>query len=267
MDRVSEFVQSLYAKFPNDQLESAVELLPEHMREGLAGVRGGVSKNPKDFFVLPTEALSTIHVSWLEEIITSVPKPLQPVVRRAFDGDRTMPGPIAAFLVQFALSRWSDRDRLLERPVEQGLLAELSAPFDVVCDLLGVYSIVNEVRHLVDRKGLRASLSLLTLVQQRFLRSLLHLPGQALLQTSGVLASLRKDPKSAAQRLRREGIVRFAHAVHDEPEHALWTFYHSIDRPIALELLEVLKGPMGKKDPESKRCLQYACQFLRRAGE
>lgn len=208
-------------------------------------------KNPSCLLFRPDTLLETIHYSWLEPTLKKVPEPLLSCVlhtlpteyaqalvtrgissRQALEKAKNYPQPVRNFLLGIFFSQWEEGEvlpkELLPESDLQPLLECTKVELMDLIDLLAMYDLAEEVRHIVDKKLLQAIVSILSIPQQKYLRNTLH-HKQKTPSTPLQVKTIYKDRKKFLHTLHKRGIGRLAFSLSGKPANFTWYPVHILD--------------------------------------
>lgn len=195
----------------------------------------------------PYTLISRVHYSWLVPHIEKLPKNIQSLVIRAlpefqFKGitkllkipsSRTELSPkVKDFLIGQLYQQWQPQEALPSEylpPSSLNSLLDLSKG-DLVelIDLLAIYDLAEAIRHIVDKKNLKAIYLCLTPQKQQFLRLCLH-KKEKLAAPKLDIAKWDGSQAHLATILHHRGMLRFGKALCGQNRHFLWVITHTLD--------------------------------------
>ena len=270
-----QFLKSLIEKFPHSGMTAVLENLPEELAAPYRVLPDKVNIAPELFFSVPSRILATIHPSWVEELLVRCPEALHPILRSVLLASESKEAQISevlrAFLLSYLLRKWPERGALgvefIEETEFRWLVACDEKTIVVLAELLAVYDVVDVVRQIVDKRILQKILSLLTPMQQRYLRSLLPRPARSAPLNKELVSLLLDESYGREQWLKNKGLQEFGHARKDQPKLLVWHVLHHIDREKALFFEKVMEKEISAKEQiEVQKRLTNAYQFLTKAG-
>ena len=270
------FFRLLVNKYFTGKSDSLSKLLPKEDADKLASCQTPL-KSPQAVIFDAAQWISSCDPSWFLQTIQSLPEPLQKVyasiVHEASGSQlpekapRALSKPMQQFLLSYLHSIWKNDEVLPKELLQTGELVSLldlcKQELIEIIDLLSVYDLVDEVRHIVDKRVLQSISQLLTLHQQQYLRQCLrqktkpHTP-------SFTLRELLKDPKKFPQALHNQGIKRFALALSGEKNDFVWHIVHTLDQSRGKLLeQEVRSAPVGHATKMAQLEILQILQFLK----
>lgn len=191
--------------------------------------------------------ISRTHYSWLMPHIEKLPKSIQiPVISSLPDpqfkgiakilkipSSRTELTPnIKAFLIGQLYQQWQPQEAIpLEYlpPSSLDVLLDLSkAELVDLIDLLAIYDLAEAIRHIVDKKNLKAIYLCLSPQKQQFLRLCLH-KKEKLAAPKLDIAKWDGSQAHLATILHHRGMLRFGKALCGQNRSFLWTITHILD--------------------------------------
>lgn len=240
------FLKVLLNKYHPGQEGAFLKSLPKEEAEQVAK-QPQTSNNPSDIFTWPEFLISRTHYSWLAPILQNMPPSLQPSILSALPENTiqglqklteltpqsaTLSTPAKSFLIQQLYRKWSPVEAV---PVEFLTKTSLSPILNLnkrelvqLIDFLGLYDLVDSIRHIVDKKYLKAIYVALTPEKQEFVRSLLHKKEKV---TSPKIEFSKWDSQadSLNDMLHKRGLVRFTKALCGQDPDFLWHITHILD--------------------------------------
>ncbi len=250
----SLFFRLLLNKFALQSQEALLKILPE-AEEQQVRKHTSTSQNPLTVLSRATDLLCQVHYSWLESAIKDLPEALQKSVILALTKDQqsglekrklaeSLPKentPYAQSVRTFLLSKlfevWKEktieerevhcRELLLENPLSL-LLSQSKRDLVQIIDLLAMHDLSEEVRHIVDKKLLRAILLNLTSSQQKYLKACLHQKAKMATLPLNV-KDVYKDRKTFITLLHKRGLKRFALGLCGCEKDFVWHITHTFD--------------------------------------
>ncbi len=276
------FFRLLVNKYFPAKPEALCKIMPKETYELLATVPY-TQKNPHLMLFNPDQWLHSCDASWFEPFFSTLPEQvkqlylailpqdvalaLQPT--DAENGVLTTPisEPVKQFLLGFFHRKWQEHGVLPKDLLSQGDLSVLlklnkQELLDVV-DLLAMYDLIDEVRHIVDRRILQTVIQLLTPAQQQYLRACLRQKSKS--TASGIsLRDLLKDPKRFPMQVHKRGLQRLALALAGSEPDFLWYISHAFDMPRAKFLLQNIQPEEAPGATSlAKAQIQQVLQFLK----
>jgi len=239
-------------------------------------------KEPNLSLFLPNQWLTSIDISWLGPTLLALPKALQEVYASAFPNELgqalgqkapvdatplALSPQVKEFLLSLLFKLWKEKEvkpKELIPTWELSPLLKLSRPelFEIV-DLLAMYDLVEEMRHIVDKRLIQAIVQHLTPAQNHYLRLLLrqkssHKPSPLSVK------ELLKEGKKFPQILHKFGLQRFALALSGANDDFLWHILHTFDINRAKFLMsQIQKDEVANQTPLAQMQVQHIIQFLK----
>lgn len=216
------------------------------------------SIDPSQAFTRPEEALSKVHYSWVVNAFNDIPKEMHPLMVSLLPEpqkalvSKTLNLPIKEKRIAPQL-----RSYLLHRLMpalkrEHVLIPEFlpKSPFKPllelkkgeileIIDLLGVYDLAHEMRHVVDNKTVKKIYENLTPNKQKFLRSVLH-QKEKLVTPRLYLEKWNGETKVLEDQLHQRGMLRLGKALSGQHPDLVWHIVHSLDTGRGKFLMRVL---------------------------
>lgn len=271
-----QFLKALMERFAHPGMASVIQTLPPELASAFQELPERVGKAPELFFIQPKRVLGGMHPSWCEELVQLSPPVLQPLIRQLVleavgkeKTEETISDPVRQFLLRYAISKWPERSIQGVESIEGASLQWLAAYNEQtlysLAELLAVNNVVDIVRQIVDKKVLQKILASLTVLQQKYLRSVLHRPVRSATLNKELTALLIDDPVTGAQTLLKQGFEELGHAIKSEPQLLQWHVLHHIDREKAIFLKGVMESKISSgEEAEIKKRLFHAYQFLKK---
>lgn len=271
-----QFLKALLERFPHPGIAAVLQELPDELAAPFRTLPAKVGKAPETFFAQARPALRGMHPSWCEELVAVCPEVLQPLIRRVIleaVGKEKSQLPISDFvrnfLLRYAIDKWPERSiegiEAIEGTSFRWLALCDEAKLMTLAELLAVNDVVDVVRQIVDKKILQKILNVMTPLQQRYVRALLHRPVRAATLNKELTAILLDDPVKGSQVLLKKGFEELALALKDEPQLLRWHVLHRIDRATAMSLTQAMESAVSAKHgAEMKKNLAHAYQFLQK---
>lgn len=205
------------------------------------------SNDPSLAFTRPEEVLSKIHYSWIAQAFGTIPQEMQPLMlsllpepQKELVGkslnipikQKTLPPQLRSFLL-YRFMPALKRDHVLipeflPKSPFRPLLELKKGEMVEVIDLLGIYDLAYEMRHIVDNKTIKNIYQNLTPNKQKFLRSVLHQKEK--LQTPRLhLDKWNGDTKVLDNQLHQRGMLRLGKALSGQHPDLIWHIVHGMD--------------------------------------
>ena len=108
------------------------------------------------------------------------------------------------------------------------LLAMRKGEIVQLIDFLGIYDLAEEIKHVVDKKYLRAIYNCLSIKKQHFLRLCLHQKERLTIPRLG-LEKWQGDCKTLETILHKRGLLRLGKGVSGQHPDFLWHLVHRLD--------------------------------------
>lgn len=238
------FFRLLVNKYFTGKADLVAKLLPKEQSDALARFQTPL-KTPELLLFDSDRWFKTADLSWFLPTIQTLEAPLQKLygeivpaeIRTALgipsqSTSKPLSEPVKQFLLGYLHSKWHEVEPLPKELIHTGELLPLldlrKNELLEIIDLLSIHDLVDEVRHIVDKRILQTISSLLTLPQQQYLRTCLrqktkpHAP-------SFTLRELLKEPKKFHVLLHKTGLKRFALALNGENKEFMWHILHTLD--------------------------------------
>lgn len=205
------------------------------------------SNNPSVVFTHPEEALNKIHYSWISQAFNEIPKEMQPLMlslvpepQKGLVGkslniplqQKNLSPQIRSFLLHRLMPALKRNNVLIpeflpKSPYKTLLDLKKGEVLEVI-DLLGMYDLANEMRHIVNNKTIKNIYQNLTPNKQKFLRSILH-QKERLVTPRLHLEKWNGDTKLLDDQLHQRGMLRLGKALSGQHPDLIWHIVHSID--------------------------------------
>lgn len=270
------FLRMLVNKFFTGKPDSLSKIMPKEDADLIDSTRIS-NKEPDLMLFVPEKWLSSMDNSWLAPEVQKLSKPLQDVYEKAFPGifgkeqleasRTTYNDTIQDFLIAYLHSQWKEHEappkELLPTWELSSLLDMTRQEFLEVVDLLAMHDLVEEMRHIVDKRLLQAVLEQLSSEQQHYLRMLLRQKSR-LKPTSLSIKELLKEGTKFPQTLHKLGLKRMAFALSGASPDFLWHILHRIDLPRAKFLQNhIQKEEVPNQTPQALVQVVHSIQFLK----
>ncbi len=132
-----------------------------------------------------------------------------------------------------------------------------------IADLLAMHDLVEEMRHIVDKKLLQGVLQHLTAKQQHYLQILLRQKSR-IKPTSLSVRELLKEGNKFPQMLHKFGLQRLSFALSGATDDFIWHIVHTFDLARAKFLLNHIKQEeVPNQTPSALLQVQHIIQFLK----
>ena len=270
------FLRMLLNKYCTAKPDTLTKILPKEDMDRLNATMLPHSE-PNLMLFVPKNWLASIDPTWLLPVLQKMSAPLQEVYQKAFPaqfGEKSscktpsnVNDMLQDFLITYLHSAWTEKEappKELLQPWELTPLLDLSRQeFIEIADLLAMYDLVEEMRHIVDKKLLQAVLQHLSTEQQHYLRILLRQKSR-LKPTSLSVRELLKEGNKFPQMLHKFGLQRMAFALSGASEDFLWHILHTIDLARAKFLQNHIKTEeVPNQTPQALLQVQHIIQFLK----
>ncbi|HEV8052474.1 MAG TPA: hypothetical protein VGP47_08265, partial [Parachlamydiaceae bacterium] len=137
-----------------------------------------------------------------------------------------------AFLLGQLYQKWNPEDALPSQYLPQSLLEPLNElsknELIEVIDLLSIFDLAEAVRHIVDKKNLKAIYLCLSPEKQRFLRICLH-KKEKFAASKLDIGKWDGSPEQLNNILHRRGLLRFGKALCGQSKYFVWNIAHTLD--------------------------------------
>jgi len=254
------FFRLLFNKYFTAKADLLKKLMPKEDFEVLQKT-DCPGKNPEVLLFDPNVWLSSSDPSWFIPLLDKLPQELLSVYLHILPkeivgayavsdkGKRCKVAKTSAqvssciriFLLQYLYKLQSE---------PQALAKELLPPSDLhplldctkqdlhdIIDLLSMQDLVDEVRHIVDKRILQLLSKLLTTKQQAYLKMCLRQKTKPHTPTFSLKEQL-KEPQKFVSEIRTIGIKRMACALSGENKDFVWHILHTLDMPSAKSIQE-----------------------------
>lgn len=195
----------------------------------------------------PKELIQQIHYSWLTPLIEALPAKMQSLFLTSLPKNKAaMLSQVLKIPLQTTKQALSVRLYLLSRIYSQLKPTEvLPAPYLPATNLslllamqkgeivelitfLGLYDLAEEIRHIIDRRYLKAIYNCLSLKKQHFLRLCLHKKERLSVPRLG-LDKWQGDCQTLERLTHHRGLVRMGKAVSGQHPDFIWHLIHRLD--------------------------------------
>lgn len=205
------------------------------------------SQDTSIVFTWPEIMISKTHYSWLIDPIQKLPKGLREAVINALpvshakgikkllkiDEPETELTPnVKAFLLDQLYQQWNPEDAIPQEylphtPLEELFQLSKKELVDLV-DLLAMFDLAEAIRHIVDKKNLKAIYLCLNPQKQQFLRLCLH-KKEKLAAPKLDIAKWDGSQNRLNEILHRRGMLRFGKALCGQNPQFVWNVIHTLD--------------------------------------
>lgn len=270
------FLRMLLNKYYSAKPDTLATIMPKEDFDQLSATLIA-NKEPHLMLFVPQNWLSSMDASWLVAAIQKMAKPLQDVYARAFPSlfGQSSHGAsgtvynetIQDFLITYLHSLWAEKEappKELLPEWELSMLLDLSRQELLeIADLLAMHDLVEEMRHIVDKKLLQAVLQHLTTEQQHYLRILLRQKSRQQ-PTSLSIRELLKEGNKFPQLLHKFGLQRLSFALSGASDDFIWHILHTFDLSRAKFLQNhIKKEEVPNQTPQALLQVQHIIQFLK----
>ena len=241
------FFKILLNRFQPDAREKDLKNLPsEEIKEVFK--HATTYNDPSTIFSLPAKLLSRTHYSWFAPTIHLMPNPIQGLLVRSFPKNQaeglsrlldipihTEKAPsslIKKFLLTQFYSLWNREGAIPADFLPASSLAPLLScskkELVELCDFLGLYDLAEAIRHIVDRRYLKALYLCLNPKKQQFLRICLHKKEK--IRTPRLnIEQWDQKPESLYAMLHKRGLLRLGKAMCGQSHAFAWQIIHTLD--------------------------------------
>lgn len=194
-----------------------------------------------------THLISRTHYSWLAPYIQALPDNLKGAVINALPENQSngikkllnikipqyhLTPNMKAFLLGLLYQQWKPEDALPPQYLPQSFLESLNdlsknELIDII-DLLAIYDLAEAVRHIVDKKNLKAIYLCLPHEKQKFLRTCLH-KKERFAASKLDISKWDGSQEQLCNILHRRGLLRFGKALCGQNRHFVWNITHTLD--------------------------------------
>lgn len=240
------FFKVLLNKFNPGSAESLLKYLPKEEAQNISR-QPQLSNDPSEVFTWPEMLIARTHYSWLAPILAQMPKKLQPTILAALPPQailglqkitniqpqkNSLSSPAKAFLIQQLFRQWKPSEAVpldfLPKTPLRPLLDMPKKDMVQVIDFLGLYDLVDAIRHIVDKKQLKAIYTALNPQKQQFIRSLL-LKREKITAPKLDLGKWDFSPSTLNDMIHKRGLIRFTKALSGQDPDFLWHIIHILD--------------------------------------
>lgn len=239
-------IKVMLNQFHQGAPEVALACLPAEVGKGVRGIETA-SQSAAYVLEEPKLLIQQTHYSWLAPVIQRFAEDMQPYLLSSLPKDKAVP--ISAMLKVPLLSKKmasSVRLYFLHKiALELKPASVLPMPFlaatsltpllsmrkeEIVqmADFLGLYDLAEEIKHIVDRRSLKAIYGCLSVKKQHFLRICLHQKERLSIPRLG-LDRWQGERKTLDALLHSRGLLRLGKGVSGQTEDFLWHLMHHLD--------------------------------------
>jgi hypothetical protein len=255
-EHLALFTRLLYNKYFTAKSELLEKLMPKEDYEALGRIQSP-SKECNQLLFNPKSWLSSCDPSWYVPLVEELDAPLQPLfldilpkkivdafvaktkISYTIQDKKKLPDIVQNFLFSYLYQHWQESvalpKELLEPSELQPFLACSKNDLRDIIDLLSMHDLVDEVRHIVDKRILEVLSKLLTKKQQAYLKMCLRQKTKPHAPTFSLRDFLR-EPQKFSSELRQVGIKRFGTLLSGENPDFIWHVLHTLDRDTAKQI-------------------------------
>ncbi len=270
------FLRLLVNKYYTGKPDMLAKILPKEDADLLAATLLP-QKDPNLLLFLPQSWLASFDRTWLEPVVEKMPKPLREIYAKAFPkyfapkSEQNQPSiyneTVQDFLINHLKKSWGDYEAppkdLLPTWELSPLLGLQRQELIEIVDLLAIYDLVEEMRHIVDKRLLQAVLQYLSVEQQHYLRALLRQKSRQLSSTLSI-RELLKEGKKFKEMLHKLGLQRLSNALSGASNDFTWHILHAFDFNRAKFLQNhIKKEEVPKETPLALLQVQHVLQYLK----
>lgn len=244
--KASVFFKVLVNKFhPGITPAFFKSLPPDDVKQALSEVTS--SQETSVVFTWPSLLISRTHYSWLVDPIQKIPRNMQNAVINALpeshakgikrllkieEQEINLTPNTKAFLLDQLYQQWNPEEALPYEYLPHSNLQELcqmsKKSLVEVIDLMAMYDLAEAVRHIVDKRNLKAIYLCLSSQKQQFLRLCLH-NKEKLTAPKLDISKWNGNESRLNDILHRRGIFRFGKALCGQSQQFLWNIMHILD--------------------------------------
>lgn len=221
--------------------------LPEHFEK--LNRLGTIPGDPKDLLVDPRKILESIHYSWIDEAMESLPKYLYPSLLaslnehqrqnlcRLHDIDvnqlKDVAEPVQLFLLEKLYRKLEGVDETLplsfspDYPLSKLLKIDKNLLLEMF-DLLGLHDLAAKAKQIVDKTTLNSIDKSLTPIRKKIYKAFLQKVDKAQLPEID-LSNWTGEPRILKKILHRRGILRLSSALAGYSKDFMWYFTRKLD--------------------------------------
>lgn len=206
------------------------------------------ASDPSIAFTWPAQLLFRTHYSWLAPVVRLMPHSIQGLLIASLEKKQAAgltkllniphppnakPSPaIRKFLLSKFYSLWNPQEALpldfLPKTPLSPLLEFSKKNLVEVCDFLALYDLAEAIRHIVDKKYLKAIYLCLTPKKQQFLRFCLH-KKEKITAPDLNMEKWDQQPETLASLLHQRGLLRLGKALCGQDSSFVWHIVHAFD--------------------------------------
>jgi hypothetical protein len=251
------------------------EELPEDLKKRCLDAMALTSVSLGQLFFDPFKALSKVHPSWYNEVISYSPVQFQPFLRELLD---LKFGPIdekrsafCDFFLTQMVRLWPDRDMpsidtLEEHPLFF-LLGKNESQLDQIAGLLALADILESTKKIIDKKKLHQMLELLEPVQQQYLTVLLRKKSEMNVPFSVGSEFLKSTGREAKEILLKRGRELLFSLLSGQDDLFYWHFLHQLPSSFAEKISQKIVMDRAEKDRKiAERRFNSLLHFLKKGN-
>jgi len=208
------------------------------------------SQDAEIMLTWPYDLITRVHYSWLVPALQEMPEDLRPSVIASLNpsqavGLRNMlkipaqtaeqkplADPLKKFMCNLLFRRWNPQDAMPGQylpPTQLSPLLNLDKTQLVeVINFLAIYDLAEAIRHIVDKKYLRAIYLAIDQKQQHFLRLCLH-KKEKLAAPGLSIEKWDQKPETLNLLLHRRGLLRLGKTLCGQHPSFVWHIVHTLD--------------------------------------
>lgn len=257
--RGAQFLRVLLNREHNGAVENTLKMLPEEEAQAVLS-QNIRSDNLQPFLIQPEDLFKQLHYSWLMESIQQFPSHMQPYLVLSLPDEQSVQIrkqlPVEDGLKLSPLVKTYFQNLLAEKIHEQSHIPlELLPEFPLsslatlsknelqeVVDYLGLYDLADEVRRIVDTKGLKNIYAGLGSKQQQFLRHCLH-QKEKLVSTRLNIDHWQGDNKELLKIIHKRGLIRLGQSLSGHPKEFVHHLSQTLDTGRGKLLIQFSSNP------------------------
>jgi hypothetical protein len=289
---MTPFVKVLLNKYLPAKIEALEPLLSKQLYQSCKAL-DAAEKNPQFFLFNPKYWILASDPSWIEEAIVSENETARALIVAALPQahadffvskgvtslqKKPLTEPVKDFLLGWLFRRWNkehttvgDFPFLPKKSKELLGQSEFLALVNMdhrqllsLIDLLAINDLIEEVRHIVDKRLLQALLEQLSGVQQRYLRLCLRQKTKSQPGGGFGLKEQLKNARNLSQALHKRGLLRLAQALSGADSDTVWYILHTLDIARAKAVIEhYQQEEIASVTNRCRQQVQHVFQFLK----
>ncbi len=240
------FLRVLMNKYHQAAPEALLSGLPPEQAQAVLNVDNN-SQDVSQAVIQSKEIVKHIHYSWLVPIIEGLSPQMQPlflsslpsvssqqlskILKKPLHSTPLSPA-VRLFLVNQLYAKIKPIDVLpvsyLPQTSMTVLLNYKKLELVELIDFLGLYDLAEEIRHIVDKRYLKAIYNGLSIKKQHFLRICLHHKEKLLPPRLG-LEKWKGDSRELEKLLHQRGLIRLGKALAGQHPDLVWHLSHRLD--------------------------------------